>query len=584
MDVYKVKASSLNVRSGPGTAHNIVATLSNGKVINVDSISGNWAHTPDYNGYASMSYLTLVSKGEASPTPSSQDTTSQTQSNQNDMELTDAARRKQEIDIDSLEEEIDEKNVGYIPEWPAYAVTSGADDDASYLSNINNNLSVTDCRGIHGMPHQFLPIVDTRVDSKIGSFGRKFADKIVSKMPVMVVTPGTPIFLKDYSQSDKRSMLTKLLIGGNDKSDIDRILGREGKYYSLKFDYKGYYEYVNPTLRIIAKMMDIDREYLNGVRLSQFDWGADIEADLSNILNYTNGIAFYIDSEKQIQESFSTSTTNSMLKDSINGLSDYGRELQFLLGSGQALSGINLPGAVDSFTSTEGIQKNFENVNDFVNNVLMGNGNIFGRLTKNIGTLVGGGKLVFPEIWSDSEFSRSYSVRMKFISPDPSPMSLYLNIMVPLILCICLAAPRESGVNGYISPYLIKAYYKSMFNVDLGIITGLGIRKGEEGHWTRSGIPTVVEVDMEIKDLYSSFSISNTMKDSNIFNNTILMDYLATMCGINLNEPDIYRQVSYYMSTNSISNARDAIRYDVFRGLEQWKDNTVYSLYDRFFR
>lgn len=584
MDVYKVKASSLNVRSGPGTAHNIVATISNGKIINVDSISGNWAHTPDYNGYASMSYLTLVSKGEASPTPSSQDTTSQTQSNQNDMELTAEAKRKQEIDINSLEEEIDEKDVGYIPEWPAYAVTSGADDDASYLSNINNSLSVSDCRGIHGMPHQFLPIVDTRVDNKIGSFGRKFADKIVAKMPVMVVTPGTPIFLKDYSQSDKRSMLTKLLVGSSDKSSIDRILGREGKYYSLKFDYKGYYEYVNPTLRIIAKMMDIDREYLNGVRLSQFDWGSDIEADLSNILNYTNGIAFYIDSEKQIQESFSTSTTNSMLKDSINGLSDYGRELQFLLGSGQALSGINLPGAVDNFTSTEGIQKNFENVNDFVNNVLMGSGNIFGRLTKNIGTLVGGGKLVFPEIWSDSEFSRSYSVRMKFISPDPSPMSLYLNIMVPLILCICLAAPRESGVNGYISPYLIKAYYKSMFNVDLGIITSLGIRKGEEGHWTRSGIPTVVEVDMEIKDLYSSFSISNTMKDSNIFNNTILMDYLATMCGINLNEPDIYRQVSYYMSTNSIANARDAIRYDVFRGLEQWKDNTVYSLYDRFFR
>lgn len=583
MDVYRVKASSLNIRSGPSTVNKIIISVPNGRILNVDSISGNWAHTPDYNGYASMSYLTLVSKGDSSPTPSSQDTTSQTQQNQNDMQLTDDARRKQEIDINSLQEEVDERNLGYVPDWPAYAVTSGADDDSSYLSNINNNLTVNDCRGIHGMPHQFLPIVDTRVDNKVGSFGRKFADKVVSKMPVMVITPGTPIFLKGYSQGDKSSLLENIL-GGGDRSGVGNILNREGKYYSLKFNYKEFYEYVNPTLRIIAKMMDIDNEYLNGVRLNNFDWGSDIEADLSNILNYTNGIAFYIDSEKQIQENISTSTTNSMLKDSINGLSDYGRELQFLLGSGQALSGVNLPSAVDNFTSTEGIQKNFENVNDFVNNILMGNGNIFGRLTKNIGTLVGGGKLIFPEIWSDSEFSRSYSVRMKFISPDPSPMSLYLNIMVPLILCICLASPRQSGVNGYISPYLIKAYYKSMFNVDLGIITGLGIRKGEEGRWTRSGIPTVVEVDMEIKDLYSSFSISNTMKDSNIFNNTILMDYLATMCGINLNEPDIYRQVSYYMSTNSIANARDAIRYDIFRGLEQWKDNTVYFLYDRYFR
>lgn len=582
-DVYKVKASALNVRSGPGTAHKIIASLRNGSLVNVDSVSGNWAHVMDYGGYASLSYLSLVSRGDQPSSAPTTDTSENTTNTQNDMGLTDDARRKQEIDINSLEEETDEDKSGYVPEWPPYALTSGTDDDSSYLSAINGNLRVNDCRGIHGMPHQFLPVVDIRTDNKVGSFGRKFADKIVSKMPILVVTPGTPIFLKDYTARDKRNLLSGLFLGGK-KSAIENLMDRGGKYYSLKFDYQGFYQYANAALRMLAKMMDIDNEYLNGVKLGRFDWGSDLDADLSRVINYTQGIAFYIDSEKQISESFSTSTTSSMLKDSINGLSDYGRELQFLLGSGQALTGINLGEKIDSFTSAEGIQKNFENVDEFVSNILMGHGNIFSRITKNIGTLVSGGKLIFPEIWSDSEFSRTYNIRMKLISPDPSPMSIYLKIMVPMMLWICLASPRQSGSNGYISPYLIKAFYKSMFNIDNGIITDLSITKGEEGAWTRSGLPTCVEISVTIKDLYSAFSISNTTSSTNIFNNTIFMDYLATMCGINLNEPDVYRQIEYYLASSNIANIRDAIRYDIFRGLEQWKDNTVYNIYDKYFR
>ena len=68
--------------------------------------------------------------------------------------------------------------------------------------------------------------------------------------------------------------------------------------------------------------------------------------------------------------------------------------------------------------------------------------------------------------------------------------------------------PRQAGPNGFISPFLIKAYYKGLFNCDLGLITNMSVSRGSEGGWTRNGLPTTVDVTLQIKDLYENISIS----------------------------------------------------------------------------
>ena len=47
---------------------------------------------------------------------------------------------------------------------------------------------------IYGMPYQWMPEVDRRVDGT-GQFGRKFYEKILTKMPILVLTPGLPDFM-----------------------------------------------------------------------------------------------------------------------------------------------------------------------------------------------------------------------------------------------------------------------------------------------------------------------------------------------------------------------------------------------------
>ncbi len=79
---FQVTASSLNIRSGPGTSYGILGTFSNGEIVTVSAISNDWA-TISYNGttaYISASYLSYYGpvSGDSSGGSSSGGTSSVT--------------------------------------------------------------------------------------------------------------------------------------------------------------------------------------------------------------------------------------------------------------------------------------------------------------------------------------------------------------------------------------------------------------------------------------------------------------------------------------------------------------------------
>ena len=221
-----------------------------------------------------------------------------------------------------------------------------------------------------------------------------------------------------------------------------------------------------------------------------------------------------------------------------------GREVGFLLGGASAATSMELDALVGAnATGTD-------EMGQFIANSVSAQGSMRQFLTQIAGgfrTVLAGGKLIFPNIWSDSSFSRSYDINFKFVSPDYDKFSWYLNILVPICHLLCLTVPRSTGPNGFVSPFLVRAFYKGLFNCDMGLVTNLNISKGSEGGWTRDGLPTVVNVTMSIKDLYGAISITET--DSfkyNILGNSLFMDYLSNLCGININEPDLMRTAELY--------------------------------------
>jgi hypothetical protein len=465
---------------------------------------------------------------------------------------------------------------------------------ASYTSNYGvntadssewNSLTVSSLQGIFGMPYQYMPIADIRLNNS--TFGYKYAEKIVSRMPLLVMVPGIPQFLAGYSTKYKQSVVSDIIkdeVAGT-SSAMNTLLQHPGKYYGLAIDWIDYFNYVNPMCRAAARFLGIqDWTYHNSKTLDSYDWQDEQNESIKAKLNYKGGIAFYINSENQVSESFTNSTGQSMIAGKINGISDLGREVNFLMGTASSLVG----GALDKevkegqkSTDIAAADYNDKWANAWKSNPGSRISTIIGNLTNGMKTVIQGGKLIFPEIWNDSSFSRDYEISVKLVSPDCDITSLYINIIVPLIHLVCFTAPRSVSTNGYASPFLVRAFYKGMFNCDMGIITSLSINKGSEGCWSPAGIPTAVDVQFTIKELYGTMSISNNAGnlENGLLNNITLMDYLANMCGININEPDFKRMLYFYYSMNYVDKWKDLVKMNTIEATDQWFTSFMYNWY-----
>ena len=66
---------------------------------------------------------------------------------------------------------------------------------------------------------------------------------------------------------------------------------------------------------------------------------------------------------------------------------------------------------------------------------------------------------------------------MKLVSPSGDKLSIFLNILVPIYHLLGFCLPREATDQAYFSPFLIRAYYKGLFNVDMAIMPSLSVTK-----------------------------------------------------------------------------------------------------------
>lgn len=503
-------------------------------------------------------------------------------------------------------------------------------------------LDLDQLRGIFGMPYQFLPSTDCRLGFKdmtavqenqaLGKFGVTYAEMIASRLPLLYITPGVPNFMST-AKKDREALMTNVFnfLRYDDQSLNSLMDDYSGKLYSIEPKYPEYFDYVNVMTRAGAILLNLNRgskleeKYgkgyvmLHGVDLENYNWGTNYggkytmyedpvtesentaggdtsngtpnpesEPDntfklseqvsqLQSFLYYKSAIPFYINSDTSFQDTMNNETTESMLASTVNGLSDKARELQFLLGTSSSVLLEGLDGVQSTLESSR--QELMNMVGKFGRN---GN-NIFGTLVNSVKTVVSGGRLIFPNIWSNSSFSKSYNINIRLTTPDFDVRSWYLNIYVPLCHLISLMLPRGDHPNGYTAPFLVKAFYKGMFNIDMGIITDMSINKGKEGGWTKDGLPTIVDVSFTIQDLYSTLSMTNS-KDMYIgktMKNIAEMDYLSNLCGVNIYQPDTFRMIEYWYTFN-VDSAITDIPYRITSRLENSISNSLSGLFSGF--
>lgn len=449
---------------------------------------------------------------------------------------------------------------------------------------------LTSLRGVYGLPYQFSSIVDpklTHTNGVEGIYGRFYAERILSKMPLLIMSPGLPKYMPDYSSDSKQNLLAAAVYNGvNGLSEfVDSLFededGKDGKFYTFDYQYGAYFNCVNAMLKNMAVYLGI-QDYSVPIgnsgtaTLGTMEWRQYQSSYLTEESGFKS-VGFYVDSETQISESFSNSTAESNFASAVNGVNDLSREVQFLMGgaSGIQFNELLENNFGDAYAQIESFMSKYTQVLP---------GLLTNRLKNTMQTIKVGGQLVFPEIWNDSDAGRSYDINIKLRSPDGDNFSWFMNIAVPLMHLLAFVLPRQLGYNGIQSPFLVRAYYKGFFNVSMGIITSMSVSRGEKCKWNLQGLPLDVDVNFSIKDLYQSLSMANDDDYKQLSKNVDELDYLANLCGINVNKPDIMRQVE--LSINNIKNLGVNIitLNRGFKNTSEYIDRMKYNLFSRFLR
>ena len=530
----------LNSRSGPGINYRRIGGLGEGAVVHCTEVQNGWYRHG--GGWSSGNYLVLIKD---------YGTSSSTQP----------------------------PNPPPVPKPYVMTEAEKAIVNGVYKSVDAKSTGVDDIKYLHGAPFQFTATTDPRPSGS--GLGRAYMETLLDDMSMLVITPGKSKFMTEFSDEASKSLLNGIF--GNkaseqDKSSLEKVLtGKEaGRYYSFESDYVDYMRYVNNMCRIASIMLGIgDEKLFDGAKpYKDFDWDianmkSHEQSKLFGFLNLEKSVAFYIDAKaSSFSDGMSNSTDSSMLEGALSKGSDVAKEALFLFGKGYQ---------DQSVFSTS--QANYENAVQKVIKSLTSDDSLIRQVTDRVSdhaaSMLNGGNVAFPQIWKDSSYNKSYDITMKFVCPYADVESFYLYILVPVFHIIAFTYPRQLGANGYLNPFLIRAFCKGWFNCTMGIVDSVNIKRASQEGWSVHGFPTEVEVTISIKDLYENLTISR-VDDYSTFHNTEFMDMISTWCGVNINKPELVRKFSLYAAftknkiTSFIPNITDQFKQDVASKLNEY--------------
>lgn len=445
-----------------------------------------------------------------------------------------------------------------------------------------------------GIPHQFIAHNDPRIGTD-SNLGRCFAERMIMEAPVIALKPGVSDFLPGMSDSKKKNYINGIMDAVSNNVPLSKVFSNmdaddDGMlYFTHKSKYSEMMAKVNALCKIMAVFLGIDKTKVpwakGNVTFGNYDWryytmknqfndvtfensgsssgsvGAFIRDSMKaagqQLMSDNEWVRFYVDSSASFSESGSNSTTSSILETFTEKLEGIAKELEVVSG----ISGADIQGMANSAASS---------VDNFIQGAASGNGAIatfLKRISGNTKQIISGGNFLLPEIWSSSEYNKNYSFSTTLTAPYGCVESWYLNIGVPICFILGFVLPNQLTANTYKSPYYVKAYSNGWFNCDLGIIDSFSMEKGADQSWSIGGLPNEVKVNISIKDLYSSLTLSEApyVNPSAFLSNTGLMEFLMVNCGVDITHQDMDDRFKVWTNifTHNIVDRFTATPYNV---------------------
>lgn len=541
----QVTASALNCRTGPSTSYKSIGILYKGAKYTSSKQSNGWYYIDSKKGWSSgvsTKYLKVTKNlSETSSPPKS-------------------------VKVPTTKTE---------KTTAATATQSGVGIDAKVLKMLTDSIKSKGSKmdasmRLFGSPFQFDQSADFRVNGGRYDLGRKYIDTIISESPIVHILPGRPSFLPGTTSAEKDAM--KSFLGGqsttkDNQTAISKLLNNNDvRYFDFLADYSTYIRYVNLLCRVMAIYMGLgDLESpVSAIKTKYkwFDWSnyryqdsykpqaekiqsvfdlKDISKELAEkaydaLFGTYQYVQFYVDPSTSFSESSSNQSATSKLAGVFETGQDLVKEISFLMNTG----------ATASATANSWTQSTMDNLSTYIEKV--GNTGLFSRLTNMSAEVISGSNIVFPEMWGNAAYNKSYNVTVNLVSPYGDKESIYLNIMVPLMHLIALALPRQTSANSFTNPFLVKVSSKGWFNCEMGMVENISIEKVQKS-WSVNGLPTEVKVQLSIKDLYGNLMMTSNSQPGLFFENKGLMNWLAVTCGVDITTPNFSEKWSAILLT-----------------------------------
>lgn len=252
--------------------------------------------------------------------------------------------------------------------------------------------------------------------------------------------------------------------------------------------------------------------------------GSFLQGMMDTALGGLSYVGFRIEKSTDSSESFSNSTGESSIAQTLNSQASSNRDKSF--GTMGGKTGIDVvDGVVESLKSFATSMSEVTSTDVLLN------------------AYSGSAYIDIPEVWQNSTFGKSYSFDMQLRAPYGDPISIFQSIYVPLCMVLAAALPRAAGKHAYTSPFLIRAYCRGMFSIPLGIIESISIRRGgSEFGWNINQLPTQVDISFTIKDLSPNMYMAigtgtiGTELAAIFSQNSSFQEYLMTLGGLGLAE------------------------------------------------
>lgn len=322
------------------------------------------------------------------------------------------------------------------------------------------------------------------------------------------------------------------------RNGISEVFNANDKrYYTFEQDYDSYYAYLETMLNTLYTRMGLGENKENMSELFSF-FSLSEDGSQETLLEKFNGraLGFYFEGNPSVSENLSNDTNDpANLKSTADAMSDEFQRINYVTGFGvksarkagiasaRITKGTQAIGEILGGASSE---KPFSTLSSHMGKFgslisgLAGFGDkLMGALSYTSGTdlnaitesmlSTNGMKTVFPNLWTDSNYSKSINVEFEFVSPYGDPLSIFQYVYLPLCSILALALPKQAEENGYVNPFFLRLDIPGVISSDFAIISNITwVRGGANNLWTVDRHPRAITVSVTFEDLFQFLAMT----------------------------------------------------------------------------